>query len=212
MTFKFVENILPQELLQEITELCETFTYVKNSRTVHINDECDKFIDTIDFIQEIPVLVHSHYYHYNEIYDKNFTSDISIQIYNAFRYYMPEEFENFKLKRFYTNKTIKNKDYPENKTTTPHYDSPDEDGEYKTILFYVNSSDGDTIVYNETGDYSIWQKDSEKNISNMKLTVAKKQKPTKNCALIYSSDTLHCMRPPKESLNRYIFNFVLQKT
>lgn len=82
-----------------------------------------------------------------------------------------------------------------------HIDTPSIDESYKSFLYYVNSSDGDTLVYNET------VKDKPKC-----LTIKTKNTPEKGTGLFFDSDVYHCSTPPVITKTRVVINFVLKET
>lgn len=207
MTVKLITDIFPEPLLNEIKEFTKTCVYSRSHESVTLKDSDIR--EKCSFIQEISYDICIHYNMYN--YRIPFTSNESYSVYNAFRYYMKSEFDGYELLRFNTNRIQTIKDYPDNKMTTPHYDSPDYEGDFKTVLFYVNTSDGDTLVFNEHGNSDMWDINSVNNLSNLKLTLERKQTPIENCALIYPSSKIHCARPPKINNERIVFNFVLKK-
>ena len=65
-----------------------------------------------------------------------------------------------------------------------------------TMLWYLNDSDGDTVIYNE--------KFSEEN--NNKLTVKMKNTPKKNQALLFNGLHFHSSGIPSKSLDRIVLN------
>jgi len=209
---KHIINIFPNELLQEIQTLVVQLKYGTSNRTVEWQDIefFPEFIDSIDYIQEITSYIYLVYNSYST--SGKFISRESEQIYNAFKYYLPNEFVGYTLRRFHINRTPKTPGYPLSKHATPHYDSPENTlNECKTILFYVNSSDGNTILFNEFANCTIMNKESPINLSNINLTIAHEQTPLENSALIYSSNRLHTLRPPTITENRFVFNIVLEK-
>ena len=209
---KHIKDIFPKELLQEIQTLVISLPYKEIPRTVlmqQIEGFCE-WIDTIEYIQEIKPNVIQLYNDYSSTIKFPFSE--AEQLYNAFEYYLPDEFCNYTLRRFHVNCCSKIPEYPLTKHTTPHYDSPgNSTNEFKTILFYVNSCDGNTILFNELGDYNIMCKDNKVNLSNINLTICREQTPLENSALIYSSDRIHAYRPPTVNENRFVFNIVLEK-
>jgi hypothetical protein len=78
---------------------------------------------------------------------------------------------------------------------TPHIDVPDPG--YKSLLYYVKDSDGDTFLFNET-----WRD------KNKPLTVKKRVAPRKGKAVLFDSNTWHASSNPRENQNRIVINFV----
>ena len=63
---------------------------------------------------------------------------------------------------------------------------------YKSLLYYINDSDGDTIFFNK------------------KLKEIKRVKPKKNTAVLFDSNILHCGCNPIESQKRGVINFIFK--
>ena len=217
---KHIIDIFPNELLIDIQNTVSKFPYncadgtvEHNSSPTYTNKHFLEFISTINTIQDINPNI---CLLYNDYHDGNnntlFSSIEGSQIFEAFKAYLPTEFDGYKLKRLHVNKTLAHPDYPLDRYTIPHYDSPDNTlFEYKTILFYVNTSDGNTILFDKFGDSTVLDKSSELNLSNMNLQIIHEQYPVENSALIYSSRRLHAHRPNKNSKHRFVINIVLEK-
>ena len=71
-----------------------------------------------------------------------------------------------------------------------HRDSPLED--YKSLIYYINDSDGDTILFDNN------------------LKEIKRVKPKKNTALLFDSNILHCGCSPIKSHTRGVINFIFK--
>jgi hypothetical protein len=85
---------------------------------------------------------------------------------------------------------------PPDQFNTPHIDIPD--AGYKSLLYYVKDSDGDTFIFNEHyGD----KKD---------LTVAKRVSPKKGRAVVFDSNTWHASSNPREHQNRVVINLIFK--
>jgi hypothetical protein len=80
------------------------------------------------------------------------------------------------------------------------YDSTGYIANRKTLLYYVNSSDGETVIYNE--------KYEGKPIG--KLTVKQRIEPVKGRAVIFDSNQLHSACLPIEKRYRLVINCVFQ--
>jgi hypothetical protein len=76
---------------------------------------------------------------------------------------------------------------------TPHIDVPQPN--YKSLLYYVIDSDGDTFVFNETFNHK------------KGLTVRKRVSPSKGKAIVFDSNTWHASSNPRTHSNRIVLNF-----
>ena len=65
---------------------------------------------------------------------------------------------------------------------------------YKTVIYYVNDSDGDTIIFNEDKNYK------------GPLTIKRKISPKKGRLIIFDGDLLHAGGFPIESKQRIVLN------
>jgi hypothetical protein len=80
------------------------------------------------------------------------------------------------------------------------YDSTGYIGNRKTLLYYVNNSDGETIIYNE--------KYEGKPIG--KLTVKQRITPVKGRAVLFDANQIHSACIPTEKKYRLIINSVFE--
>ena len=64
---------------------------------------------------------------------------------------------------------------------------------YKSLLYYINDSDGDTIFF-------------DKNVKQIKRV-----KPKKNTAVLFDSNLLHCGCNPIKSNKRAVINFIFKR-
>lgn len=81
----------------------------------------------------------------------------------------------------------------------PHIDSRDVSNNTYTLVYYVNDSDGDTIVFNE----SVF--DEFEN-----LTIAHRQTPRAGCGLLFKSSTYHASSSPLTNSSRIVINIVFE--
>lgn len=123
--------------------------------------------------------------------------------------YVLEDHINKKLKflRVKANMLMKDIEYPENLYNIPHIDwYPELDktkGNYFSFLYYVNDSDGDTILFKE--DYYSYQKQP-------RLTMDKRNTPKANTGIFFRSDLYHASSPPRVSERRVVINYVFKET
>lgn len=79
----------------------------------------------------------------------------------------------------------------------PHFDSQNPND--ISIIYYVNNSDGDTVLFNESYD----------GIVPSKLSIMKTVSPKRGRILIFNSNQFHASSPPLEIDFRYVINMVL---
>lgn len=78
----------------------------------------------------------------------------------------------------------------------PHFDS--KNTKDVTVIYYVNESDGDTVIFNEKYEGNV------PSTLNVKETVP----PSKGQLLIFNSNQFHASRPPRKIDFRCIINMV----
>lgn len=89
--------------------------------------------------------------------------------------------------------------------TTPHTDEilKNEDGssKYKTILYYINDSDGDTVFFDQR---------SELGTIRPKMNIVDRMTPKKGSVVVFDSNIFHASTPPVNFKNRMVINFVVE--
>src|SRR5580692_2447390 len=85
---------------------------------------------------------------------------------------------------------------PDDRYNTPHIDVPD--AGYKSLLYYVKDSDGDTFFFNETFR------------DKKALTINKRVSPKKGKAVVFDSSTWHASSNPRQSQNRVVLNLIFK--
>lgn len=88
------------------------------------------------------------------------------------------------------------RDVPLNAVSLPHVDWNHQEDNYYTGLYYVNDSDGDTIIYNET----------YKNDIPEELTIKHRIKPVKGTLLLFNTHQIHSGCLPSSG-RRMVINF-----
>jgi hypothetical protein len=104
------------------------------------------------------------------------------------------EFES-RLIRAKANLMLRHSNYPKDFYTIPHIDHF---GEIETFLYYVNDSDGDTVVFNEKNTEST-------------LTVNNRITPVRGKSVLFDSSYFHSSTPPTEHNERVVLNFVFKR-
>ena len=89
---------------------------------------------------------------------------------------------------------------PDDRYNTPHIDIPDPG--YKSLLYYVKDSDGDTFLFNET------QQDTAR--AKKPLTIRRRVSPRKGTAVLFNSNIWHASSHPRENATRVVLNLIFQ--
>jgi len=79
----------------------------------------------------------------------------------------------------------------------PHFDSKNPND--VSIIYYVNDSDGDTVLFNESYD----------GVVPSKLSIMKTVSPKRGRLVVFNSNQFHSSSPPLEKDFRYVINMVL---
>ena len=82
---------------------------------------------------------------------------------------------------------------------TPHVDLVDTTDNNYSLIYYINDSDGDTVLFNEKFGEEFTD-----------LTIAHRQTPKAGCALLFNSGTYHASTSPIVSASRVIINIVFE--
>ena len=99
------------------------------------------------------------------------------------------------IERIKANMLLKSAE-PDDKYNTPHIDVPD--AGYKSLIYYVKDSDGDTFIFNETFR------------DKKALTVNKRVSPKKAKAVLFDSNTWHASSNPRQNQNRVVLNLIFK--
>jgi hypothetical protein len=99
--------------------------------------------------------------------------------------------KNISILRAKSNLILESRKYNKNSYGIPHTDTRDINDEHYVLIYYVNNSDGDTVLF-----------DNNK--------IFKKISPKKGRGLIFKGNLLHANGHPVESSTRCVINFNLQ--
>jgi len=194
-----LDNIIPQEMADkfELTTTKDTFpwyllrdiqTYKLTEKDNHrvVNDE--NTVNTLQFGHGI----------YNK---EDVDSEINSGLYadaRAIADYCCQEFDfkpvylRLKLNLLGQNVSIK-----EGKYNTPHIDNKFWNS--YSMIYYVNDSDGDTIIFNEVSDEETKKRPD-------KLTIKKTITPKKNRAVLFRGNYFHTSTNPTNNDKRIVLN------
>jgi hypothetical protein len=109
-----------------------------------------------------------------------------------------------KIVRVKANMLLKDENYPIDSYHPPHSDvfGDGYDNQW-TFLYYINDSDGDTIIFDKE-----W--DPENGGSIPKLDIVQRCTPKVGNALLFKSNIYHASSPPKITDRRVVLNFVFE--
>jgi len=195
-----LDNFLPASYNKMLYDLFLSnsfpWYYSKQTSNYSLNDN-RKDIFLNEHVQENPQYVHVFFYETKTSSWFDLVSPVVLML-------QKELNKNLKLIRIKANMVSSNPNYPDECYNTPHIDwSPTDINSvqnYRSFLYYVNDSDGDTFIFNEK-----W-KDSPST-----LTIKQRQTPKANSGLFFDSQTYHASSPPRNTKERLVINYVMEE-
>jgi hypothetical protein len=97
-------------------------------------------------------------------------------------------------------KTFQTIGHTEGMYNMPHVDLPDATP-YKTLVYYVEDSDGDTVLFNETWKFG------EPTVRDLNITEAGRFSPVKGNAVLFDGWQFHAGNSPVKYKRRTVINF-----
>jgi hypothetical protein len=191
MDIKVVHNLLPNMFVNDIEYIInsQNFPWQYSSSSVKLPFEVNNpLVKEVDLYSTV---IFKDGINYNEQLFHFFYSIL---------YFLEEHCAGWNLHRIHVNKLLKSEDYPDSCYQTPHHDCGTDKKQYKTFLYYVNDSDGETVFFNEYG---------LKHVNNP--TICYTNKPKKNSLVIFDSQRLHSSTPPRIYDNRVVVNIVMEQ-
>ena len=86
----------------------------------------------------------------------------------------------------------------------PHTDLPDFEQPYKTLIVYLNESDGDTFIFNK-----FYNKEENFNevLKDLDKKIILRQKPMRGDGIYFEGHQYHSGNTPTQYKSRYLINF-----
>ena len=85
----------------------------------------------------------------------------------------------------------------------PHTDLPDHNGPYKTLVYYINDSDGDTFIFDK-----FFNKEDPKNVlKDIDKKIILQHTPRQGSAVYFEGHQYHAGNTPIKYKHRYLINF-----
>lgn len=132
----------------------------------------------------------------NEIYDE--------KTFNVIRPIIDKFIEHQKIKDFYIDKIKINTLFQKENYKNCYYNTPHQDCQvenFRTLLYYVNDSDGDTIFFNDD--------DVDIN-SKINLKIEEKITPKRGSVVVFNSNQYHASSNPILNKRRLVINIVFK--
>lgn len=203
-----IDDFIPKQLQERLDFLLhsESFNWVYSKNTAHnlksFDDYVKNFSGVYPSVRDDGQMV-SNIFHQNapeELMQAKWLDMFTSLIW--FMFDRVPEVTISEYDRVKANMNLKKSEEWEHKIATPHIDSKFLNR--KSLLYYVNSSDGDTIIYNER--YA-------DTLDNIPLTQRQRVTPKRGRAILFDSDIVHSHMYNTEADTRAIINFCfLQET
>lgn len=196
-----LENLLPQSYVDQLNNLflSNEFAWFYSAQTSkYVGDGKGAGVILTKNVLESPQFVHTFYYAQDR------KTSVYYELVNPLFVILQKELKlDLKLVRIKANLLLQQPDYPDNCYHTPHIDwNPDGRDmsvtNHRSFVYYLNDSDGDTILFNETLQDSPTE-----------LTVKHRQTPKANTGIFFNSDNYHASVSPKNNKARLVINFVM---
>lgn len=194
---QIIKDLLPKSWQEDLLDSLKDVTWVHQKGTSYKTGEgtfiqgMDVFVDenTVDSVQFV---------HYAMLGpERSFMFAYLKPI-----MYMIEERIGKKIKLLHRIKI--NHQAPIPNFTTDNYNIPHSDDANPllwSLIYYVNDSDGDTVMFNERYNYD-W--------AIKKLTIAERVTPEAGKAILFPASQFHASSNPINTPNRYVINFVFE--
>lgn len=200
---KIIDDLLPESYINAIEKLC----YSRDMEWVYVNETVYGSADTK-----------------SDLWEKQFVHTIfhdGVPKSKHYNFFMPvmfllEEKLQYKIKSLLRLKINLLTTIPtDNSLFLPHIDLGDVEP-YLSAVFYLNDSDGDTIIYeNKIDDRSILQREDyqtylERRKRTEKFVVKERVKFKKNRVVIFDGGYMHEAKWPTEHKDRFVLNMVFR--
>ena len=188
-----LDNVIPEDAQDKLWDMMQDYRFSWHYGPSNIyedennNDQCFRDSNTIDSFQFTHLLLNSVISYRQQLFD-NFTEPLSV----AFK---SLGMEHRTLIRVKCNLLTNNRNFEKEAYNPPHVD-----GEFShwVVVYYVNDSDGDTVIFNETYGSKF-----------DKLTVKQRVSPKKGRAVAFPGKYFHASCNPIKTDVRCVINMNL---
>ena len=186
---RYFENILKPEHHNLLLELISSsdFPWYFFPKTSNDNNPEAIFMDNS--------VVDNYQFCHSIVDNTNITSDSYDNLSQILGFMANNYGGTYKIKRIKCNLLLQNRTFKLDNYNIPHVDSYSNTS--KTLLYYVNDSDGDTFMFNE-----------RYNTTFDNLTIERRITPKQNSAIVFDSNQFHASSPPRNNTTRIVINFV----
>lgn len=100
--------------------------------------------------------------------------------------------------------TVQTPGHNKNRFNKPHVDLGNYAGEYRTLVYYINDSDGETVIFDK---FYNKEKNPDINLENIEKKIIFKNTPKKGNAVYFMGHQYHSGNTPINFKKRCIINF-----
>jgi hypothetical protein len=189
-----VNNCLPKKLENDIENIVGEIPYYYGPNTSYAVN--DPFFDHYNKLSKHANVVENGQFTHSVLDEGTIVSNLHGLLYPVlYSFAEKENIEVNAITRIKINLLLKDKTFTKENYNFPHSDRGS--GE-KIFIYYINDSDGDTIIFNEYDDYV--------NLPD-KFTIADRITPKKGTGVFLESSRFHASSNPSLMQHRYVINF-----
>ena len=196
LKMKIIENLIPKAYQDRIEQAYsnDEFPWYMMNKVANIDEK---------FIFKNPLITNPTAFAHAVFSENQQKSSIFHIVYPILHFLEKEEsFEVKQLIRIRSRLTTPFIGHTENHFNPPHVDLFTKD-KFKTLVYYINDSDGDTILFNEQFEFH----ENAPIVKDENITVALRVPPIKGNAVLFDGNQFHSGNCPIKSKYRMVLNF-----
>lgn len=196
---KVLDNVIPVRFQDHMIALMDEITWTWHSNTSYFNDATEHMNH---LLQTDPAIIDNGQF-VNPILDNKqaLSPDIGLMIPLLYCAADKAEIPVNEILRIKINMLMQDKTFTENNYNFPHTDIRGS----KTFVYYINDSDGDTVLFNEFANGGTFTPGNT--YCPDKLNVVERVSPKKGRGVFFESSRFHASSNPAKHKCRYVINF-----
>ena len=189
-----VNNILPKRLEDDIENVVTEIPYYYGPNTSYA--ATDPFFDHYNKLIQNSNIVENGQFTHSVLDEGNIVSNLHGLLYPVlYSFAEKENIEVNAITRIKVNLLLRDKTFTKENYNFPHSDRGS--GE-KIFIYYINDSDGDTVIFNEFDNFKFIPD---------QFTICDRISPKKGTGVFLESNRFHASSNPVNTQHRYIINF-----